>query len=133
LREILKLKLSSDDGSEGFSTPGYMGKTLGSSFDWQEPSVPGEVLTSSDIIVHHGKVVGGSSALNFMVFDRGAPADYNVWESLGNTGWNWSNLLSYFKKVCHPIYLSSKYPPANNPTRAKPLPLPSPPKSPTST
>ncbi|CCX33384.1 Similar to Glucose dehydrogenase [acceptor]; acc. no. P18172 [Pyronema omphalodes CBS 100304] len=87
-----------DDGSDEFIVPGYMGKTLGSSFDWQVPSVPGEVLTSSDIKIPLGKVVGGSSALNFMIFDRGAPADYNAWESLGNIGWNWSNLLSYFKK-----------------------------------
>lgn len=34
-----------------------------------------------------------------MVFDRGAKSDYDGWETLGNKGWNWKNLLPYFKKV----------------------------------
>ncbi|KAK7185964.1 GMC oxidoreductase [Paraphaeosphaeria sporulosa] len=45
-----------------------------------------------------GAVVGGSSAVNGMVFDRGSRADYNAWEELGNQGWGWDGLLPYFKK-----------------------------------
>jgi choline dehydrogenase-like flavoprotein len=45
-----------------------------------------------------GAVVGGSSAVNGMVFDRGAKVDYDVWEELGNPGWGWDDLLPYFKK-----------------------------------
>jgi choline dehydrogenase-like flavoprotein len=33
-----------------------------------------------------------------MVFDRGAKADYDAWEALGNTGWGWKDLFEYFKK-----------------------------------
>ncbi|KAF1955813.1 alcohol oxidase [Byssothecium circinans] len=45
-----------------------------------------------------GAVVGGSSAINGMVFDRGAKADYDAWEELGNPGWGWDDLFPYFKK-----------------------------------
>jgi choline dehydrogenase-like flavoprotein len=45
-----------------------------------------------------GSCVGGSSAVNGMVFDRGAKADYDAWEELGNHGWGWSGLFPYFKK-----------------------------------
>ncbi|PVH96905.1 GMC oxidoreductase [Periconia macrospinosa] len=45
-----------------------------------------------------GAVVGGSSAVNGMVFDRGARIDYNAWEELGNPGWGWEGLFQYFKK-----------------------------------
>ncbi|KAF1972084.1 choline dehydrogenase [Bimuria novae-zelandiae CBS 107.79] len=45
-----------------------------------------------------GAVVGGSSAVNGMVFDRGAKADYDAWEELGNPGWGWDGLFPYFKK-----------------------------------
>ncbi|KAL5388279.1 hypothetical protein PMIN06_005250 [Paraphaeosphaeria minitans] len=45
-----------------------------------------------------GAVVGGSSAVNGMVFDRGSKADYNAWEELGSQGWGWDGLLPYFKK-----------------------------------
>lgn len=45
-----------------------------------------------------GSCVGGSSAVNGMVFDRGSKADYDAWEELGNPGWDWDGLFPYFKK-----------------------------------
>ena len=45
-----------------------------------------------------GNVVGGGSVVNGMAFDRASAADYDAWEQLGNVGWNWNNLLPYFKK-----------------------------------
>lgn len=46
-----------------------------------------------------GRAVGGGSIINGMVWNRGNQDDYNSWESLGNAGWSWSDLLPYFKKV----------------------------------
>ncbi len=46
-----------------------------------------------------GKVLGGSSAINAMVFIRGHPADFDDWQSVGNTGWGWRDVLPYFKKL----------------------------------
>lgn len=48
--------------------------------------------------VYVGNVVGGGSVVNGMAFDRASMADYDAWEQLGNTGWNWLNLLYYFRK-----------------------------------
>jgi choline dehydrogenase-like flavoprotein len=48
--------------------------------------------------VYVGNVVGGGSVVNGMAFDRASAADYDAWELLGNTGWNWDSLLPYFKK-----------------------------------
>jgi choline dehydrogenase-like flavoprotein len=45
-----------------------------------------------------GNVVGGSSVINGMAFDRASAADYNAWEQLGNSGWNFDSLLYYFRK-----------------------------------
>ena len=47
---------------------------------------------------HYGKSLGGSSALNFMHYVRGNGKDYDEWESFGNPGWNFENVLQYFKK-----------------------------------
>lgn len=47
----------------------------------------------------HGKVLGGSSAINSLVYIRGHMADYDSWEKLGCTGWGWREVEKYFKKL----------------------------------
>ncbi|XP_049879225.1 glucose dehydrogenase [FAD, quinone]-like [Pectinophora gossypiella] len=46
-----------------------------------------------------GKVVGGSSVLNYMIYTRGTQPDYDNWKNMGNEGWGWDEVLPYFKKI----------------------------------
>lgn len=46
-----------------------------------------------------GKVLGGSSAINGMIYSRGHPEDYDTWETLGATGWNWLSMKAAFKAI----------------------------------
>ena len=46
-----------------------------------------------------GKVLGGTSSINGMVYMRGNPADYDEWRQRGCTGWDWDSILPYFKKA----------------------------------
>ncbi len=46
-----------------------------------------------------GKVLGGSSSLNGLLYVRGQPQDYDRWRQMGNVGWGWDDVLPYFKRV----------------------------------
>ena len=79
--------------------PGLAGRAVGTKYDWKTSYAPNEVLGGREVPIPQGKVVGGSTKLNRMVFNRGSKSDYNQWESLGNEGWNWESFLTYFRKV----------------------------------
>lgn len=66
-------------------------------FVWQ--STPQAGTSNRVQVAITGSVVGGGSIINGMTWDRGAAADYDVWEELGSPGWGWEGLLPYFRKV----------------------------------
>jgi choline dehydrogenase len=54
---------------------------------------------SNEALVARGKVVGGTSAINHQIFLRAIPEDFDIWESLGNVGWSYTDVLPYFRKA----------------------------------
>ncbi len=57
-----------------------------------------KAMRGGRVRVPRGKVLGGSSMLNWQIYVRGHPADYDEWEQLGNEGWGYKDVLPYFKK-----------------------------------
>ena len=53
------------------------------------------------ILYPRGRVLGGSSSINGLIYIRGQPEDYDHWAQLGNRGWSWDDCLPYFKKAEH--------------------------------
>ncbi|KAH6867735.1 hypothetical protein B0T10DRAFT_596953 [Thelonectria olida] len=97
--DVLIIEAGDFDANEDFVTiPGLAGGAVGTKYDWNLTYTASESLGGRNVSIPQGKVVGGSTKLNRMVFDRGSKSDYDRWETLGNEGWKWQNLLPYFKK-----------------------------------
>jgi choline dehydrogenase len=66
--------------------------------DWCYETEPEPACNGRRIPVPRGRMLGGSSSINGMVYVRGQPRDYDVWRQLGNAGWAWDDVLPYFKR-----------------------------------
>ncbi|KZS13782.1 Choline dehydrogenase, mitochondrial [Daphnia magna] len=99
-----KVLLLEAGGDETMSTdvPGAVQYLQRTNIDWQYKTVPqeGACLAFNDNRCNwpRGKVLGGSSVLNYMLYVRGNKRDYDEWESFGNTGWSYDDVLPYFIK-----------------------------------
>jgi 4-pyridoxate dehydrogenase len=67
-------------------------------YDWGDVSEPDPGLIGRRMAVPHGKVIGGTSSINFMAHTRGHPADYDRWAAQGATGWSYREVLPFFKQ-----------------------------------
>lgn len=73
--------------------PGLFGRSLGGRYDWHLQTLPQQGLGGRSLAWPRGRVLGGTSALNFMAWNRASRQDYDAWADLGNRGWGWDDLL----------------------------------------
>ncbi|KAF8313118.1 GMC oxidoreductase [Clavulina sp. PMI_390] len=79
--------------------PGYFGRAIGNpAYDWAYSTTPQKHVNDRLLFQPRGKMLGGSSGLNFMTTGRASKEEYDAFEAVGNPGWNWDSLLGYFKK-----------------------------------
>jgi choline dehydrogenase len=67
--------------------------------NWRYRSEPEESTGNRAIPIPRGKLLGGSSAINGLVYVRGNKLDYDTWAQMGNTGWSYDDVLPFFKKM----------------------------------
>jgi len=80
---------------------------LNPAFTWNKLKVTTEVISHNNPeekrpplrTYEQARILGGGSSINGQLANRGAPSDYDEWHARGATGWNWDNVLPYFKKV----------------------------------
>jgi len=66
---------------------------------WKYRAEPDPGTNGRAIIYTRGRVIGGSSSINGLIYIRGQPEDYDHWAQLGNRGWSWDDCVPYFKKA----------------------------------
>ncbi len=96
---VALLEAGGKDDNWVVTTPGAMILMIsGKVNNWAFDTVPQNGLNGRIGYQPRGKGLGGSSAINAMVYIRGHKSDYDHWASLGNTGWSYADVLPYFKR-----------------------------------
>jgi choline dehydrogenase len=96
---VLLLEAGGSDFNPWIHIPvGYFKTMHNPKTDWCYLTEPDEGIASRRLQWPRGKVLGGSSSLNGLLYVRGQPQDYDRWASLGNAGWSFDDVLPYFKR-----------------------------------
>lgn len=103
-RSVVLLEAGGPDKSMMFKTPGmitmiHADPKLKARFDWGYYHVPQKNLNNRTVPATRGKLMGGSSSVNGMIFVRGNKADFDSWADEGNKGWSYDELLPAFKRL----------------------------------
>ncbi|MCP4387777.1 MAG: choline dehydrogenase [Gammaproteobacteria bacterium] len=97
--KVLLLEAGGKDLNPWLHIPvGYFKTMHNPAYDWCYLTEPDPGIAERCLQWPRGKVLGGSSALNGLLYVRGQPEDYDRWVELGNPGWSYDEVLPYFKK-----------------------------------
>ncbi|MEP4379795.1 MAG: choline dehydrogenase [Alphaproteobacteria bacterium] len=98
--KVLLLEAGGKDTNPWLHIPLGYGKVFDDpKVNWCYATEPDPTCNGRRIVQPRGKVLGGSSSINGMVYIRGNAADYDHWRQLGNTGWSHEDVLPYFRKL----------------------------------
>jgi choline dehydrogenase len=113
---VLLLEAGGSDFSPWIRVPiGYARTFTDPRYNWMYQAEPDPGLDGRSAFWPRGKVLGGSSSINAMLFVRGQPSDYEDWRRAGNPGWGWQDVLPYFLKLEDHAWGASQYHGAGGP------------------
>lgn len=95
---VLLLEAGPEDRSMFIHIPAGFPKLFKGRLDWAPETAEEPHLDGRRLFWPRGKVLGGCSSINAMLYIRGHRADYDDWRDLGNPGWGWDDVLPYFKR-----------------------------------
>ena len=97
---VLVVEAGGADTNRWIKIPaGYVKTMVDPGVNWLFDSEPEPYTHNRAIPIPRGRVLGGSSSINGMIYVRGQAADYDGWAQLGNHGWSYDDVLPYFKKA----------------------------------
>jgi choline dehydrogenase len=124
--KVLLLEAGGADARREIQIPAAFSKLFKGPCDWAFYTEPEAQLGNRNLYWPRGKVLGGSSSLNAMIYIRGQRQDYDRWRDLGNPGWGYSDVLPYFKKSEDQERGASEYHGAGGPLHVSNLRSPNP-------
>ena len=101
-RSVIVVEFGGTDAGPFIQMPGALSYPMNMArYDWGFRSEPEPHLGGRVLATPRGKVIGGSSSINGMVYVRGHARDFDVWRDGGATGWGYADVLPYFKRMEH--------------------------------
>ncbi len=79
--------------------PAAFAKQFHTSLDWDYQTEPEPACDGRSLYIPRGRGLGGSSSMNAMLYVRGRPLDYDLWEAQGAQGWGWDDVRPYFLRA----------------------------------
>jgi len=95
---VALIEAGGPDTAQEIHVPAAFSRLFKSDLDWDLDSDPEAGLGGRRIYLPRGKVFGGSSSMNAMIYMRGNPVDYDGWAAAGATGWSYADVLPYFRR-----------------------------------
>lgn len=121
--QVVLLEAGGKDSNPFIHMPaGYLALMKSGSVDWHYHTDPQPHLDNRVLFWPRGKVLGGSSSINGMVYIRGHASDYDMWAQLGNRGWSFADCLPYFIRSEGRQLGADDYHGADGPLRTSRLP-----------
>ncbi|MET8243734.1 FAD-dependent oxidoreductase [Streptomyces sp. NPDC005202] len=93
---VLLLEAGPSDDAQEIRVPAAFGKLFRTKYDWDYLSEPEPGLDGRRRYLPRGRMLGGSSSMNAMIYIRGNRLDYDSWAAAGAKGWSWDDVLPYF-------------------------------------
>ena len=101
-RRVIVIEHGGSDAGPFIQMPGALSYPMNMGiYDWGFASEPEAHLGNRRLATPRGKVIGGSSSINGMVYVRGHARDYDTWAEMGADGWRYADVLPYFKRMEH--------------------------------
>ncbi|MBX2883395.1 MAG: GMC family oxidoreductase N-terminal domain-containing protein, partial [Granulosicoccus sp.] len=115
---VCVVEAGGDDRHPFVKIPAGFVKNLGNPAKmWQFRSMPGENTGGREVNLPQGKLVGGSTSINGLIYNRGQAADFDAWAAQGNPGWGYQDVLPYFRKSETRAGTESQYRGSHGPLR----------------
>jgi choline dehydrogenase-like flavoprotein len=98
---VILIEAGGRDRHPNIKIPAAFAKQFHTNLDWDFHTDPEPHCDNRSLFIPRGKSLGGSSSMNAMLYVRGRPLDYDLWEAEGAAGWGWADVRPYFLRAEH--------------------------------
>jgi choline dehydrogenase len=98
---VILVEAGGKDRHPNIKIPAAFAKQFHTNLDWDFHTDPEPHCDNRSLFIPRGKSLGGSSSMNAMLYVRGRPLDYDLWEAEGAAGWSWDDVRPYFLRAEH--------------------------------